>query len=213
MEKIFVINGGQQFAHSGGKFNKTLTELDREFFTPENGFQLQITDINDEYDLMEEVEKYVWADVVIYHFPIWWFSVPFKLKKYIDEVFTAGHRKGLYYSDGRKIDTPHLNYGKGGSLHGRKYMVISTWNAPETAFTLPGEFFGQTSVDDGVLFGFHHMNAFLSLERLPGIHFHDLEKNVTQEQVDDYKQRYMEHLRQTFVFERSLTDGAHLSAN
>jgi len=198
MKKIFSINGGQQFGHSGGKFNHTLLELDKEFFTSENGFELQITDINKAYDLKEEVDKYVWADVIIYHFPVWWFGMPNGLKKYIDEVFTAGHRKGMYYSDGRKSENPAINYGTGGSLQGRKYMGTTTWNAPDTAFTMPGEFFNQTSVDDGVLFGFHRMNAFLSLERLEGLHFHELEKNVTLERIDHYKQGYRKHLNELF---------------
>ncbi len=50
MKKIFVLNGGQHFAHSGGRFNKTLTEFDQTFFTPESGFQLKTTDINETYD-------------------------------------------------------------------------------------------------------------------------------------------------------------------
>lgn len=198
MTKIFIINGGQHFAHSSGKFNKTLLELDKGFFTPNNGFELEISDINKPYVPFEEVDKYVWADIIIYHFPVWWFSMPYKLKEYVDKVFTAGHRKGMFYSDGRKSDNPDINYGKGGTMQGRKYMVTTSWNAPETAFTLPDEFFNQTSVDDGILFGFHRMNTFLSLERIDGIHFHDLEKNVTQERVDRYKKRYMEHLETIF---------------
>ena len=198
MTKIFIINGGQHFAHSGGKFNRTLLEIDKNFFTQQKGFELKITDINEDYEPSEEVKKYVWADFTIYHFPVWWFSMPYKLKEYVDKVFTAGHRKGMFYSDGRKSETPDINYGKGGSLQGRKYMVTTTWNAPATAFTLPTEFFNQTSVDDGVLFGFHRMNAFLALERTDGIHFHDLEKNVTQERVERYKKKYVEHLDNTF---------------
>jgi NADPH dehydrogenase (quinone) len=137
VKKIFVINGGQHFAHSGGKFNHTLTGLDSTYFTEENGFLLQVTDINQPYDPDDEVKKFVWADVVVYHTPVWWFSMPHKLKEYIDIVFTAGHRKGLYRSDGRKNETPEINYGTGGTLHGRKYMLTTTWNAPDTAFTLP----------------------------------------------------------------------------
>jgi len=198
MTKVFIINGGQKFAHSGGNFNSTLVQIDTDFFTRENGFELKITDINEKYILSEEVEKYVWADIIIYHLPIWWFSMPYKLKEYIDSVFTAGHRKGMFYSDGRKAENPAINYGTGGSLQGRKYIVTSTWNAPETAFTLPGEFFKQTSVDDGVLFGFHRMNAFVALERIDGMHFHDLEKNVTQAQIDGYKKSYADYLALTF---------------
>ncbi len=198
MKKVFIINGGQHFAHSGGKFNHTLTQWDQQFFTPQNGFELKITDINNPYDLQEEVDKFVWADIVIYHTPVWWFGLPFKFKEYLDVVFTAGHRKGIYYSDGRKKDTPEINYGTGGSLHGRSYMLTTTWNAPETAFTLPGEFFNQTSVDDGVMFGFHRMNAFTGMQRINGFHFHDLEKNATPNRIQNYYEKYTAHLAKAF---------------
>ncbi|WEK36475.1 MAG: NAD(P)H-dependent oxidoreductase [Candidatus Pseudobacter hemicellulosilyticus] len=195
MQKIFVINGGQHFAHSGGKFNKTLVEWDTAYFSPENGFELTTTDINEAYDPVAEVEKFTNADIVIYHTPVWWFGLPHKFKEYLDKVFTAGHRKGIYYSDGRKKETPHLNYGTGGEMHGRSYMLTTTWNAPETAFTLPGEFFRQTSVDDGVMFGFHRMNAFTGMDKLDSFHFHDLEKNATPERIRNYQQQYLAHLQ------------------
>lgn len=198
MQKVFIINGGQHFAHSGGAFNKTIVGWDTTFFTEENGFEVKITDINEPYDLISEVEKFVWADVVIYHTPVWWFGLPYKFKEYLDTVFTAGHRTGIYYSDGRKKENPEINYGTGGSLTGRKYMLTTTWNAPETAFTLPNEFFSQTSVDDGVMFGFHRMNAFTGMKKINGFHFHDLEKNATPERVEDYRLRYLNHLQHQF---------------
>lgn len=197
MKKIFVINGGQHFAHSGGKFNKTLVDWDQIFFNKENGFELNITDINEPYTADEEVEKFVNADIIIYHTPIWWFGLPHKFKEYLDLVLTAGHRKGIYYSDGRKSENPNLNYGKGGSMQGKKYMLTTTWNAPETAFTLEGEFFNQTSVDNGVMFGFHRMNAFTGMEKIEGFHFHDLEKNATPERISNYQSLYLEHLANT----------------
>jgi modulator of drug activity B len=194
MKKIFVINGGQHFAHSGGKFNKTITEADSTFFTVEKGFELQLTDINNPYNLEEEIEKFVWADVVIYHTPVWWFGLPYKFKEYLDLVLTAGHRKGIYYSDGRKNENPEINYGTGGSLQGRKYLLTTSWNAPETAFTLPDEFFKQRSVDEGVMFGFHRMNAFIGMEKMDSFHFHDLEKNGSVERIENYVNKYQEHL-------------------
>ena len=191
MQKILVINGGKTFAHSGGRLNTTLTEWDSEFFTPENGFELKITQVGEEnYDANEEVEKFVWADVVIYHFPIWWMYLPFSLKEYFDKVLTAGHRKGLYYSDGRKASNPERNYGTGGLMQGTRYLVTTTWNAPKTAFTLPEEFFQGRSVDDGVLFPFHRMNAFCGLEPLPSKHFHDVEKNGSPELTASFKVEY-----------------------
>ena len=41
--------------------------------------------------LSSEIEKYLWADTVIYQMPGWWMGEPWILKKYIDDVFTIGH--------------------------------------------------------------------------------------------------------------------------
>jgi len=194
--KIFVINGGQIFGHSGGKFNKTVFDTTIKFFKKQDEFEVQSTDINEAYDVAEEVKKYVWADVVIYHTPIWWFQLPHGFKKYIDTVFTEGHQNGIYKSDGRSSANPEINYGTGGMLHGRKYMVTSSWNAPKTAFTLPGEFFNETSVDNGPLFGFHRMNAFTGMTPLESLHFHDVEKNAD---IAADLERYVAHLDELFI--------------
>lgn len=204
MKKIFIINGGQTFAHSGGLFNNTLTTWTQETLEKQ-GFEVRATCTNNEFDAIEEVENFKWADMIIYNTPIWWFQVPNRLKKYIDEVFTAGHQNGIYASDGRSRKNPAINYGKGGLMQGKKYMVNTSWNAPETAFTLPGEFFDQTSVDDGVLFGFHKMNQFVGLERVDGFHFHDLEKNATEERINNYQQAYNQHLKNILITEKQLS--------
>ena len=195
-QKIFIINGGQVFGHSGGRFNKTIFELSKKFFTKHPGFEVRSTDINLDYDPKQEVDNYVWADVVIYHTPIWWFQLPHGFKKYIDVVFTEGHQKGIYHSDGRSGANPAINYGTGGMLHGKKYMVTTSWNAPATAFTLPGEFFNEHTVDQGPLFGFHRMNAFTGMEQLESIHFHDVEKNAD---ILKDMQRYQSHLNKIFI--------------
>ncbi|MCW3466183.1 NAD(P)H-dependent oxidoreductase [Chitinophaga nivalis] len=202
--KIFIINAGQVFAHSGGRFNSLLTSWTTAHLA-QNGFEYRVVNINEDFDAMAEVENFKWADLVIYHTPIWWFQVPNRLKKYADEVFTAGHQNGMYASDGRSRKNPAINYGTGGLLQGTKYMVTTTWNAPETAFTLPGEFFDQRSVDDGVLFGFHKMNQFVGMDRITGFHFHDLEKNAPPERINHYHQDYLRHLEQVLQEEKQLS--------
>ncbi len=203
MKNIFIINGGQVFAHSGSAFNNTLTTWTKEALE-KKGFQVRVTYTNNEFEPMKEVENFKWADVIIYHMPIWWFQVPNRLKKYIDEVFTAGHQNGMYANDGRSRKNPEINYGTGGLMHGKKYMVNSTWNAPETAFTLPGEFFDQKSVDEGILFGFHKMNQFVGMKRIEGFHFHDLEKNATPERIENYRIAYRKHLEDVIITEKEL---------
>ena len=195
MTKIFIINGGQSFGHSGGEFNNTIAAETFDFFTNSEDFEVKITNVSNDYDPAEEVEKYVWADVVIYHTPVWWFQLPHNFKKYIDVVFTEGHAKGIYNSDGRSSANPAINYGTGGAMHGRKYMLTTSWNAPKEAFTLPGEFFNERSVDEGALFGFHRMNAFTGMEQLPSMHFHDVEKNAD---IPRDVKLYKEHLETIF---------------
>ncbi len=178
MKNIFIINGAHPFAHSGGKFNETLYLNTIDFFTSKEGFEVKSTQVGENYEPLEEVEKFKWADLVIYHTPVWWFQLPFGFKKYLDEVLTAGHQNGLYTSDGRSSKNPEINYGTGGLMQGTKYILTTSWNAPKAAFTLKDEFFEQTSVDEGVMFGFHKMNKFMGMELLATHHFHDMEKNA-----------------------------------
>jgi modulator of drug activity B len=199
MKKIFIINAGQNFGHSGGKFNDTIAKETLSFFEEQENVEVRQTVIAKGYDPKREVENFVWADVVVYHTPIWWFQLPHGFKKYIDEVFTSGHQKGIYRSDGRSADNPKINYGTGGMLHGRRYMLTTSWNAPETAFTLPGEFFNEHSVDEGALFGFHRMNAFAGMQPLKSFHFHDVEKNAD---VKRDMANYRRHLEEVFASEQ-----------
>ncbi|AZQ62851.1 flavodoxin family protein [Flammeovirga pectinis] len=184
MKKILVINGAQKFLHSQGSLNKSITELSVNYLENREGFEVKFTNVDDTYIIEEEVEKFVWADVIIYHTPIWWFSIPFGFKKYIDEILTHGENK-IYVSDGRHRVEPKLHYGTGGLLKGKKYILTTSWNAPEEAFTLENEFFDQKSVDEGAMFGFHKMNSFIGLEKLGTYHFYDVMKDPKIEQ--DFK--------------------------
>lgn len=195
---VFIINGGQTFAHSGGMFNNTLTGWTVEVMK-EKGFAYRVTNINDAFDPLAEVENFKWADVIIYHTSIWWFQLPNGMKRYIDEVFTAGHDNGIYRNDGRSRKNPDVNYGTGGLMQGKRYMVTTSWNAPQTAFTLEGEFFDRHTVDEGVLFGFHKMNQFVGMTRIEGFHFHDLEKNATPERIAEYHKAYVAHINRVII--------------
>ncbi|MBD3730107.1 MAG: NAD(P)H-dependent oxidoreductase [Sphingomonadales bacterium] len=52
-------------------------------------------------DLVQEMEKVAWCDVLILQFPIWWLSVPAIMKGWIDRVFACG----FAYGGGRHFDS------------------------------------------------------------------------------------------------------------
>lgn len=164
MKKILLLNGGKRFAHSEGRLNQTLHEaalahLDRA------GFDVQETFIDGGYDIQAEVEKFLWADVIVYQMPGWWMGAPWTVKKYLDEVFTAGHGS-LYANDGRTRSDASQKYGSGGLVQGKQYMLSLTWNAPQQAFDDPSDFFEGKGVD-AVYFPFHKANQFLGMRGLP----------------------------------------------
>ena len=115
------------------------------------------------------------------------------VKKYIDEVLTAGHGK-LYHSDGRHRVNPTEGYGTGGLLQGKKHMLSLTWNAPIEAFTREGDFFEGKGVD-ALYMHFHKLNEFIGLTRLPTFTCNDVVKNP---QVEQYFADYQAHLKKVF---------------
>ncbi|GHB15062.1 NAD(P)H-dependent oxidoreductase [Salinicola rhizosphaerae] len=190
--KFLLINGGKPFAHSHGELNNTLHGLARDTLAG-LGHEVRETVIEDGYDIDAEVQHYLWADVVIYQMPGWWMGAPWTVKRYIDEVFTAGHGS-LYASDGRSRHDPSKHYGSGGLLQGRRYLLSLTWNAPREAFDEPGNFFEGKGVE-GVYFPFHKSQEFVGLEGLPSFIANDV---IKAPEVERYQREYREHLEKVF---------------
>jgi len=65
-------------------------------------------------DILEEIEKVLWCDLLILNFPLFWFSTPAIFKGWIDRVLISGLTYG-----GKRF------YERGG-LRGRKAMVTLT---------------------------------------------------------------------------------------
>jgi modulator of drug activity B len=188
MKKILLLNGGKQFAHSEGRYNATLHDAALACLD-QAGFDVRSTFIDGGYDIAEEVQKYLWADVIIYQMPGWWMGAPWTVKKYIDEVFTEGHGS-LYANDGRTRSDASQKYGSGGLLHGKQYMIAATWNAPQQAFEDADDFFEGKGVD-AVYFPFHKANEFLAMTALPTFLSVDVMKRPN---IDADVARYQQHL-------------------
>lgn len=193
MKNILLINGAKTFAHSNGQLNDTLTELAQEVLSG-LGHQVQVTRADSEYDAKAEVEKFLWADTVIYQMPGWWMGAPWTVKKYIDDVFTEGHGS-LYANDGRSRADASKKYGSGGLIHDKNYMLSLTWNAPMDAFNDAEQFFHGVGVD-GVYLPFHKANQFLGMKTLPTFIVNDV---IKAPEVEAYMAQYRDHLTQVFA--------------
>src|SRR3546814_16306247 len=98
------------------------------------GYDVWTTVLEQGYAIDEEVEKHLWADVIFLQTPVYWFGTPWIYKKYVDEVFTVGMLPGSFLeSDGRSRSDPARQYGTGGRLQGKQYMLSLTWDAPPAA--------------------------------------------------------------------------------
>jgi NAD(P)H dehydrogenase (quinone) len=103
-------------------------------------------------DVRAEVENVLWADTMIWTFPLWWFSVPAILKGWVDRVFVMG----AIYGGGRIYAT--------GALKGRRAMLAFTTGGPAASYA-PGGFNGDLNV---LLYPIHHgVFYFTGMDVLP----------------------------------------------
>lgn len=195
MNNVFIINAHEYYPVSEGKLNQALVERAKSF-CESRGMNVRTINMQDAYNVQEEVENHLWADVVILQCPVNWMGVPWSFKKYMDEVYSAGIMGQLCDGDGRSSAAPKKNYGGGGKLKGKKYMMSLTFNAPEEAFNNPDEYLFQgKSVDD--LFFPTHMNfRFFAMEPLETFVCHDVMKNPN---IDNDFKRFEAHLNKVFA--------------
>ena len=135
------------------------------------------------------------ADIVLLQTPVNWMGVPWTFKKYMDEVYTAGMGGQLCDGDGRNREAPEKQYGSGGTLVGKKYMLSLTFNAPKESFDDTGQFLFQGKGVDDLLFPMHMNFRFFGMEPLPTFACFDVMKNAEVE--NDFK-RFAAHLGENF---------------
>jgi NAD(P)H dehydrogenase (quinone) len=99
-------------------------------------------------DVKAEIEKLLWADALILHFPLWWFAMPAILKGWVDRVFAYGLAYGVgEHSDKRWGD----RYGEG-TFAGKRAMLIVTAGGWEEHYAARGV---NGPIDD-LLFPINH---------------------------------------------------------
>jgi len=79
-------------------------------------------------DVAAEQDKLRRADVLVLHFPLWWFSMPAIMKGWVDRVFVSGFGYGVRAPEGHT-----RRYGDG-VLAGKRALVVTTAGGPTSAF-------------------------------------------------------------------------------
>lgn len=194
MMRVLLINGHQRYeGFAEGRLNQTIVDAAERQLTAA-GHEVRTTIVESGYDIAGELEKYRWADALFVQTPVYWMSVPYLFKKYIDEVYTSGIGEVLYKDDGRTRSDPSKKYGSGGLLNGKKYMLSTTWNAPLESFEDPAQFFEGRGVD-GVFMWLHKVYQFFGMEPLPTFSCYDVLKSA---EVEEDLRRLREHLDGAF---------------
>lgn len=110
-------------------------------------FKYQAEQLNayqtDQYvaEVKNEMDKLEWCDVLIFNFPLWWFSMPAILKGWVDRVFAMG----FVYGAGKGVY-------ENGIFKEKTAFITLTTGGPEQSYTSEG----NNGDINTILFPIHH---------------------------------------------------------
>jgi len=194
-KNILIINAHQKYeGFAEGNLTRDYINKADKFFN-ENSFNVKHTNIEDGYNTNEELEKLLWADYILLQYPVYWMTLPWIAKKYIDEVFTPSQGQ-LYINDGRSKEDSSKRYGSGGLMTGKKYMLSLTYNCPESEFSNKDSFFEGLSLDEAN-FAVHKVFQFCGAKQLETYSIHDVYKGDVN--LEKELNRFEETLKRNFL--------------
>ncbi|MFD2166145.1 NAD(P)H-dependent oxidoreductase [Thalassotalea euphylliae] len=194
MSNVLIINAHQYYPFAEGKLNASLVDIAVSKLQAK-GHEIRVVTMTEDIDVDQELENHTWADIVLLQSPVNWMGVPWTFKKYMDEVYTAGMAGALCAGDGRTSENPTANYGAGGTMSGKKYMLSLTFNAPKASFDDESEYLFQGKSVDDLWFPMHMNFRFFDMQALPTFACYDVMKNPDIE--NDFT-RFEAHLNEHF---------------
>ena len=175
MKNILIVNGHQKYeGFAQGNLTKDYINKAKSIFK-KNDFNIKETIIEDGYDIKEEIEKLLWANSILFQYPVYWMSVPWLTKKYFDDIFTSSKGQ-LYKGDGRSKKDLSKTYGSGGLMTDKNYMLSLTYNCPASEFDNKDSFFEGLSLDEAN-FSVHKIFQFCGAKKLETYAIHDVYKS------------------------------------
>ena len=116
MQNIVIVSGHPNLETSHA--NKAVLENILKLFSDAEINRLDLLYPDFHIDVKSEQEKLVNADLIIWQFPLHWYSFPALMKKYIDDVYTFGFAHGA----------------GGDQLKGKKLILSFTTGASEDLY-------------------------------------------------------------------------------
>jgi len=198
INKALLINTHLTYPNwSEGKLNDAFHQKAKDFFLA-NNIEVLETKVEDGYDASEEVDKHLAADIIILQTPINWFGAPWIYKKYVDEVFNSGLMSAKFLAgDGRTREDLTKQYGTGGKMQGKKFMVCATWNAPAAAFDDENQMLFQGRSTADMLIQITSNYLFCGVEILPDYNCFDIFKDGD---IAGSLEKYPKHLSKVMRF-------------
>lgn len=174
-----------------GKLNNSFIQKAKDFFGTKK-FEILETKVEEGYIPDEEVEKHLQADIIILQTPVNWFGAPWIYKKYVDEVFNSGlHSQKFLSGDGRTREDATKQYGTGGKLQGKKFMICATFNAPAESFDNPSQQLMQGKSTTDLFLNITSNYRFCGVDILPDYNCFDIFKNSN---IANDLENYPKHL-------------------
>lgn len=192
VKNVFIINARQTYPGlSEGRLNREYVALIKSEMD-KKGYRTRQTYIEKGYDINEEVQKHLWADIIITQSPVFWFGTPWIYKKYVDEIFTAGmSQQSFLIDDGRIANDLSKQYREGGKLHGKKFLLSLTMNTPKEAFDDPAQrLYAGRSLED-LFSSTTSVYKFCGFDILPVFGSFDV---IKAPQISQDKMRLRQHL-------------------
>ena len=194
MKHVLLLNLHQKYEGiANGNLTRDLLSEAKTFFS-NNGYEVKETNIDEGYDVAEELEKFQWADLFFVQSPVYWMGLPWLGKKYIDEIFSAGVNTITYSSDGRSRTDSSKTYGSGGLMNEKRYMLSFTYNCPEREFNNTKGFFDGLSLDEANI-ALHKTFQFCGAKPYSSYSVHDIYKSEFD--IQGVLSGLNEHLKQT----------------
>ena len=178
MKKVLLINTHLTYPNwTEGKLNDSFIQLAKTFFEARN-YEVLETKVESGYNPDVEVEKHLQADIVILQTPVNWFGAPWIYKKYVDEVFNSGLNSQKFLSgDGRTREDITKQYGTGGKMQGKKFMICATFNAPNESFDNPSQTLLQGKGTSDLFLNITSNYKFCGVEIIDGFNCFDIFKD------------------------------------